>query len=36
MKKKFKEYGKGALVLYLCWCAIKGLAFLALGKYFIG
>ena len=36
MKKFLQKHGKKAFVLYICWCAIKGLAFLALGKYFIG
>ena len=36
MKEKLKKYGKGAFILYLCWCTIKGLAFLALGKFFLG
>ena len=36
MKNILKKYGKKALVLYICWCTVKGLAFLALGKYFIG
>ncbi len=30
-----KKHGKTALVLYLCWCAVKGLAFLALGGYLL-
>lgn len=35
MKKKLKAYGKKAFVLYLCWCTVKGLVFLALGKYLL-
>lgn len=33
MKDKLKKYGKKGLVIYLCWCTLKGLAFLALGDY---
>lgn len=33
MKKLLKKHGKKALLIYLCWCTIKGLAFLALGGY---
>lgn len=36
MKKKLKKYGKGAFILYICWCAVKGLAFLALGRFLWG
>lgn len=36
MKNKLKKYGKKALILYLCWCALKGVAFLFLGKYLFG
>ena len=35
MKKVLEKYGKKALVLYICWCTIKGLAFLALGGYLL-
>ena len=34
MKKILKRHGKTALILYICFCTIKGLAFLALGGYF--
>jgi hypothetical protein len=30
-KPFFKKYGKKALILYLCWCVLKGLAFLWAG-----
>jgi len=35
IKKKLKEHGKVALIVYLCWCTIKGLVFLALGGYLL-
>ena len=27
----FKKYGRKALVVYLCWCLLKGLLFLFIG-----
>ena len=33
--KLLKKHGKTALIAYLCWCTIKGLAFLALGGYLL-
>lgn len=34
-RNKLKKYGKSALIAYICWCTIKGLAFLALGGYLL-
>ena len=28
----FKKYGKKALVIYLCWCVVKGVLFLVAGS----
>ncbi len=33
MKKHLKKYGKKGLIIYICWCTVKGLAFLAFGNY---
>jgi hypothetical protein len=30
-KRRFGKFGKKALLIYLCWCLLKGLAFLFLG-----
>ena len=30
-KPFFRKYGKKALMIYLCWCLIKGIAFILLG-----
>jgi hypothetical protein len=35
-KPLFKKYGRKALILYLCWCAVKGVAFLLLGFKLFG
>jgi hypothetical protein len=35
-KPFFRKYGKKALVIYFCWCLVKGLAFLILGFKFFG
>ena len=35
-KPFFQKYGKKALVIYLCWCVVKGLAFLFLGFKLLG
>lgn len=32
----FKKYGKKALLVYIGWCLIKGLAFLLIGYKFFG
>jgi hypothetical protein len=31
LKRYFQKYGKKALIIYLCWSVIKGIAFLILG-----
>lgn len=31
LKRYFQKYGKKALIIYLCWSVIKGIAFLLLG-----
>lgn len=31
----FKKYGKKALIIYLCWCIIKGLVFIFVGFKFL-
>lgn len=36
MKKRIKQYGKKALIVYLIWCTVKGVAYLAIGKLLIG
>lgn len=30
-KEKFKHFGRKALIMYLCWCIVKGLVFLFVG-----
>lgn len=35
MEKYAKRYGKKALIIYICWCTIKGIAYLTLGKYLL-
>jgi hypothetical protein len=35
-KPLFKKYGRKALIIYLCWCAVKGVAFLLLGFKLFG
>ncbi|HEY6503848.1 MAG TPA: hypothetical protein VIZ28_07740 [Chitinophagaceae bacterium] len=31
----FRKYGRKALIIYLCWCLVKGLFFLFVGfKFF--
>lgn len=35
LSDKLKKHGKTALIVYLCWCTLKGLAFLALGSYLL-
>jgi hypothetical protein len=35
-KPFFKKYGKTALIVYLGWCLVKGLAFLFLGFKLFG
>jgi hypothetical protein len=30
-KPFFKKYGKKALIIYLCWCVLKGILFLVAG-----
>ena len=35
MKNLLKKYGKQGLIIYLLWCTVKGIAFLAVGKYMI-
>ena len=31
-KPFFKKHGKKALIIYLCWCVVKGILFLVLGS----
>ena len=31
VKKFFRKHGKKALIIYLVWCVLKGIAFLFLG-----
>jgi len=31
LKSLLKKHGKKALILYMCWCVIKGLVFLYAG-----
>lgn len=33
IKNMVKNHGKKALIAYLCWCLLKGLAYLTLGVY---
>jgi len=33
---RFRKYGKKALVVYLCWCAAKGILFLFIGSKLFG
>lgn len=35
-KASFKKYGRKAIIIYLCWCVIKGLLFLLLGFKMFG
>ena len=35
-KPFFQKYGKKALIIYLCWCAAKGILFLFLGFKIFG
>ncbi len=35
-KPFFRRFGKKALIIYLCWCAVKGLLFLFLGTKLFG
>ncbi len=30
-KPFFRQYGKKAVIAYLCWCVVKGVLFLLLG-----
>ena len=32
VKPFFKKHGKKALIIYLCWCVVKGILFLILGS----
>jgi hypothetical protein len=32
----FKKYGKKVLIIYLCWCIVKGLFFLFIGYKLLG
>ena len=34
-KPFFKKYGKKALIIYICWCLVKGLVFIFLGVKFL-
>lgn len=34
LTSKFRKYGKRALIIYLCWCVLKGLFFLFIGYKF--
>lgn len=31
LRRYLQKYGKKALIIYLCWSVIKGIAFLVLG-----
>lgn len=31
LKKFFQKHGRKALIIYLCWCAVKGILFLLVG-----
>jgi hypothetical protein len=31
LKRFFQKHGKKALIIYLCWSVVKGIAFLVLG-----
>lgn len=31
LKRSLQKYGKKALIIYLCWSVIKGIAFVVLG-----
>lgn len=35
IKKRLKKYGKKGLIIYICWCTLKGIAYLVLGNYLI-
>ncbi len=35
-KPVFRRFGKKALVIYLCWCLVKGLFFIFLGSKLFG
>lgn len=32
----FRKYGRKALIIYLCWCILKGLFFLFIGYKMFG
>ncbi|HEX5653680.1 MAG TPA: hypothetical protein VFX58_11440 [Chitinophagaceae bacterium] len=32
----YKKYGKKALIIYLCWCLVKGILFLLIGFKLFG
>jgi hypothetical protein len=32
----FRKYGKKALIIYFCWCVVKGLLFLFIGFKLMG
>jgi len=36
LKPFFKRHGKKALIIYLCWCLVKGILFLLLGFKILG
>lgn len=36
LKPFFKKHGKKALIIYLCWCVVKGILFLVLGSKLLG
>lgn len=36
VKKYFRKYGRKALIIYLCWCVLKGLIFLFIGSKLFG
>jgi len=35
-KPFFRKYGRKALIIYLCWCAVKGIVFLLIGVKLFG
>lgn len=35
MKDKWKKYGKKGLVIYICWCSLKGLSYLYIANVLI-
>ena len=36
LKPFFKKHGKKALIIYVCWCVVKGILLLLLGFKILG